>query len=119
MTTASNAWVAGVAVVLPAAGPSLAAGDFNPPGWVDTDGNGFRDNRDAHFLGPGESLVIGVNSDWDPPAYSTSYHWHWWPTDGVTYEGDHSPAAESCPLSVTTTGWAVHGSARRTRRDPT
>ncbi len=57
-----------------------AADDFNPPSWVDTDGNGKRDNRDAHFLEPGELLVIGVNPDWDPPAHSTSYHWHWWPT---------------------------------------
>ena len=60
--------------------PAHAADDFNPPWWVDTDGNGRRDNRDEDFLKPGESLVIGVNPDWVPPAHSTSYHWHWWPT---------------------------------------
>ena len=62
------------------AGVAAAADDFNPPWWVDTDGNGVRDNRDPHLLKPGESLVIGVNPDWIAPAHSTSYHWHWWPT---------------------------------------
>lgn len=61
-------------------GLAIAADDFNPPWWVDTDNNGRRDNRDAHFLEPGESLVIGVNPDWDPPANSSSYHWHWYST---------------------------------------
>lgn len=57
-----------------------AADDFNPPAWVDTDQNGKRDNLDPHFLKAGESMVIGVNPDWKPPAFSTSYHWHWFAT---------------------------------------
>lgn len=71
---------AAVAFMMVAPAPAVAADDFNPPWWVDTDGNGKRDNRDEHFLKPGESLVIGVNPDWIPPANSTSYHWHWWST---------------------------------------
>jgi len=66
---------------------ATAADDFNPPPWVDTNDNGFRDNKDTEFLEPGESLTIGVNPDWDPPAYSTSYHWHWWPTQNVSFNG--------------------------------
>lgn len=69
-------------------GTASAADDFNPPSWVDTDNNGLRDNKDEEFLEAGESMVIGVNPDWDPPANSTSYHWHWWPTQSATYNGE-------------------------------
>jgi hypothetical protein len=75
------AFVAIVVGILMYPGIVSSADDFNPPWWVDTDGNGKRDNKDEHFLEPGESLVIGVNQDWDPPAWSTSYHWHWYDTD--------------------------------------
>lgn len=85
-------WACGAlcALLLMTAWPmdARAADDFNPPSWVDTDGNGRRDNRDEHFLEPGESMVIGVNTDWDPPANSTSYHWHWYDSDpGAAIDG--------------------------------
>ena len=78
LALASMTYVAAFLALLPS--PSWAADDFNPPSWVDSDGNGIRDNRDTHFLKPGESMVIGVNPTWVPPANSTSYHWHWFPT---------------------------------------
>ncbi len=69
-----------VVVLVMMAGAADAADDFNPPDWVDLNDNNVRDNKDDEFLEPGEEMVIGVNPDWDPPANSTSYHWHWYDT---------------------------------------
>ncbi len=57
------------AVVLPDRAWGIAD-DFNPPDWVDQNGNGLRDNK---RLPPHNA----IDPSWQPPAWSTSFHWYW------------------------------------------